>query len=204
EQTYQAQAAVGKTFGQYERQHYGLGWYLGRYAEENMVQHFGSFSGFRAHISFLPERGIGVAVFTNEALSGLFLPDAIANFIYDSLTGKTTDASTRSAELAQQFQKLSAGYRKSQQQQAKREWALTLAPERYAGNYVSAQLGTLQIDATPLRARLGQLHAVATAYPDPDTMRVAITPPGGDVMRFEVKNGEVLSATLFNTRFDKQ
>lgn len=204
EQTYQAQTVVGQTFGQYERQHYGLGWYLGRYGDEKMVQHFGSFSGFRAHISFLPERDIGVAVFTNEALSGMFLPDAIANFIYDNLTGKATDAAARSAELAQQFQKLNAGYSKSQQQLARREWTLTLAPERYAGNYVNAGLGTLQIGVAPLQARLGLLHAMATAYPEPDTIRVAITPPGGDVIRFEVKEGAVLSATLFNSRFIKQ
>lgn len=204
EQTLQAAADVGQQFGPYERQHYGLGWYLGRYDDQYMVQHFGSFSGFRAHVSFMPEHQIGVAVFTNEALNGSFLPDAIANFIYDNLTGKVVDTSERSAELVQKFKKLSAAYRASQQKLAQRQWALTLPPEEYAGNYVSTELGSLQISTTPLRARLGLLHAVATAYPDSDSIRVAMTPPSANVIKFDVKDGVVLSATLFNTRFDKQ
>jgi CubicO group peptidase (beta-lactamase class C family) len=203
-QTYQPLANVDQTFGPYQRQSYGLGWYLSQYVAEKMVQHFGSFSGFRAHVSFLPEHQVGVAVFTNEALTGSFLPDALANFIYDSLIGQPTDTSARATELAQKFHKLSALYSKSQQKLAQRQWALTLPPEHYAGNYVSAELGTLHITAEPLQARLGALNAVATAYPKPDTMRVTMTPPSGDVITFELTNGQVQSATLFNTRFDKQ
>ncbi|WP_240221139.1 serine hydrolase [Rheinheimera hassiensis] len=199
-------ASVDQTFGDYQREDYGLGWYIARYSGQPMLQHFGSFSGFRSHVSYLPEREVGVAVFTNEALVGSFLPDAIANFVYDKLAGSSLGATERATQLTQQFQKLAAGYVKSQQAMAERKWALTLPVEHYAGRYVHPQLGTLFIDAdgNVLTARIGLLQGVATAYPQADTIRLALIPPGGELVTFELENRAVISATLFDMQFEKQ
>ena len=47
-------AQVDRNFGEYLREDYGLGWYISSYNEELMVHHFGSFSGFRAHVLQFP------------------------------------------------------------------------------------------------------------------------------------------------------
>lgn len=87
-------ATVDVEFDGYRRDHYGLGWYIGPYRDERMLHHFGGFSGFRAHVSYLPVQSIGVAVFANDSTVGLRLVNAIANYIYDR-TGDYADAKQR-------------------------------------------------------------------------------------------------------------
>ena len=74
-------ADAGGSFGDYTRDHYGLGWYLGDYRGEPMVHHFGGFAGARAHISYLPGRKVGVAAFVNDSSAGFQVPDVIANYV---------------------------------------------------------------------------------------------------------------------------
>jgi CubicO group peptidase (beta-lactamase class C family) len=46
---------------------YGLGWFLGKYRDQDVVYHFGGYVGARCHISFIPDKGVGVAVLTNTS-----------------------------------------------------------------------------------------------------------------------------------------
>ena len=73
------------TFGDYVRTGYGLGWQVGRYRDDVLIHHFGNFSGSRAHVSFMPERGLGVAVLVNEDAVAGELADLVANYAYDIL-----------------------------------------------------------------------------------------------------------------------
>lgn len=60
------QTSLDQQFYRFHRFGYGVGWYLADYEGDTLYHHFGSFSGFRAHISFMPASRIGVAVLMNE------------------------------------------------------------------------------------------------------------------------------------------
>ncbi len=71
----------------FERLGWGWGWDLGRYDDEPMVSRFGAYHSFRSHLSFLPQRRIGVAVQANGE-DGNALTDIIAAFAYDLHSGR--------------------------------------------------------------------------------------------------------------------
>ncbi|MCO6512064.1 MAG: serine hydrolase [Aridibacter famidurans] len=77
-----------RTFYTYRRYAAGLGWNLATYKGEEFIHSFGTFAGFRPHTSFMPEHKIGVVVLVNESVESFFLPDLVANEIYDYLLGK--------------------------------------------------------------------------------------------------------------------
>ncbi len=86
------QIAHSDKFYSYDRYAYGLGWQIGEYNDEKMIAHFGSFTGSRSHISFLPEHNMGVAALTNDSGEAYYLVDLVANYIYNIYLGKDADA----------------------------------------------------------------------------------------------------------------
>lgn len=83
------QIKVESGFYTYERNGYDLGWYHGTYEGEKLIHCFGSFpGGYRAHVSYMPEKKIGVIALTNLFPEGIFLPDIAANYVYDTLLKK--------------------------------------------------------------------------------------------------------------------
>lgn len=45
---------------------YGMGWLLLRYRDHRLITHDGKISGFQAHVSFLPDDGLGVVILMNS------------------------------------------------------------------------------------------------------------------------------------------
>jgi len=85
------QIGLDRRFGRLRRFAYGLGWYFGEDDGEIVVHHFGGYSGAQAHVSFIPDRGIGVAVVSNTDSR---LPHLIVELIYDTLRGRPTRRSS--------------------------------------------------------------------------------------------------------------
>ena len=97
-----------RSFYEYKRYAYSLGWNIADWNGEKFVHCFGTYGGSRPHVSFLPERGLGVVVLVNESDESLFLPDVIANDIYDRMIkGRafSTDAGSRTEKLAAELDK---------------------------------------------------------------------------------------------------
>jgi hypothetical protein len=70
-------------FAEYSDVHYGLGFRLHWYRGERVVWHGG---GWSTLMTMLPDRGVGVAVFTNRTQSAV--PDILANYVFDRACGK--------------------------------------------------------------------------------------------------------------------
>ena len=66
--------------------HYGLGFGLQSYRGERVVTHGGGWIGWSTLMTMLPERGVGVAVFTNRDSSPV--PDLLVHFVLDRVCGK--------------------------------------------------------------------------------------------------------------------
>jgi Domain of unknown function (DUF3471)/Beta-lactamase len=66
--------------------HYGLGFRLHSYRGERVVWHGGGWSGWSTLMKMLPDRGVGIAVFTNR--SQCMAPEILANYVFDRACGK--------------------------------------------------------------------------------------------------------------------
>ncbi len=203
-------AVVDGSFGDYGREHYGLGWYIGPYRDELMVHHFGGFAGFRAHVSYLPEKQIGVAAFVNDSSAAFELVDVVANYAYDRLAGYP-DAEERGRDGVQRLvERRDQGLERVAADIAARgarEWTLTRPRAAYAGTYDSELLGTLVIslDGDDIYAELGNLSSIAQPFTEPDTIRTELVPFSGNVIGFEVADdGTVAAAIVQGIRFERR
>jgi CubicO group peptidase (beta-lactamase class C family) len=79
-------ATLDRTYYRFHRTGYGLGWYEADFEGEVLVHHFGGYDGYHAHISFMPQHDIGVAVFINsDSYDGDTLVHMLAAYAYELL-----------------------------------------------------------------------------------------------------------------------
>ncbi|WP_295225828.1 serine hydrolase [uncultured Brevundimonas sp.] len=187
--THRPQVAQETTFGPYRRDGYGLGWQTGWYGDDRLIHHFGNFAGSRAHVSFMPDRRIGVAVLINEDLFGGDMADLIANYAYDRLKARSDLETAYAAELdtlgARRDGRRQAVTR-SRRERAARPWSLPQPPHAYAGTYENEALGTMRIgvDQNRLTAAIGVLSAVGDPLTDATGVRVELVPFQGQEILF--------------------
>jgi CubicO group peptidase (beta-lactamase class C family) len=197
---------VGVDFDGYRREAYGLGWYLARHRDQRMLHHLGGFSGFRAHVSYLPEHAVGVAAFTNDSTVGLRVINALANYVYDRVGGYSDAAERLEASL----QASAASYRAaagrvvaSRASRANLQALLSRSHSAYAGVYEHPLWGRVEIGAEgqTLRATYGVLRAVAEPLGKPDALWVELEPGEGEVLQFEGDGPAPAALMLADRRF---
>jgi CubicO group peptidase (beta-lactamase class C family) len=199
-------ATVDVEFEGYRREGYGLGWYIGPYRNQRMLHHFGGFSGFRAHVSYLPDQAIGVAAFTNDSTVALGVINAIANYVYDR-TGGYADAEQRlQAALDSAVTGYQAASRRIVADHASRaNLPLALARPRaaYAGRYVHPQWGHIDVDVAgdTLSVTCGALRATAEPHGKPDALWVELEPGEGNILEFEGDGAAPAALTFEGLRF---
>jgi CubicO group peptidase (beta-lactamase class C family) len=66
--------------------HYGFGFGVHNYRGERVVSHGGGWIGWSTLMTMLPERDVGVAVFTNRDASPV--PDILTNYVFDRVCGR--------------------------------------------------------------------------------------------------------------------
>ena len=139
-----------RQFAFFQRDGWGFGWDIGSYDGEPMVSRFGSYSGFRSHLSMLPARRVGVVAQVNAA-PGWPLTDIIAAYAYDVFLGRAdADArgQTRLDSLAAQLQ--------TRRAQLARATPFVRTPPRpvadYTGRFESPELGVIDIVAERRRS----------------------------------------------------
>ncbi len=169
---------------------YGLGWQIGKYRDQNVIYHHGGYSGYRSHVSYMPDKRIAVGVLVNNDLAGGRMADMLAAYAYDLWLGTPN----LEADYAKQLDEFAAQYARRKQQtmastaeRAKRTSQLTEPLTAYTGTYTNDLLGTIEISAKgdSLAMRWGNLYTVSTPFTEKDTVRVVVIPGGnGDVLGF--------------------
>ena len=188
--THRPLAAQKTTFGPYVRDGYGLGWQTGRYGEAVLIHHFGNFAGARAHVSFMPARGLGVAVLVNEDLLTGDLADLVADYAYDRFAGRPDLEAHYAGELAALIARRDRrlkGLAASRAERAARPWSLEGPIKAYAGVYENAEMGTLIVaeDGGRMIVKAGVMSSWAEAAAEPESVRVELVPLTGQIIRFE-------------------
>jgi CubicO group peptidase (beta-lactamase class C family) len=208
-ETQRMQAETSSTYGPFGRDGYGLGWYGGMLGDERLLHHFGGFAGFHAHVSFMPQRGLGVVVLANEAGIGSRLVELVATFAYDWWLGKPDvekDYAMRVEEMVAARDEARTRVEQGRASRTERTWQLTEPLEAYAGTYVSPELGTVivWVEEKNLHVRMGNMHSSSTPFTEPNSIRLELVPGGGQVLRFELdEEGKVAAARLVDARFEK-
>lgn len=188
---HQPYAFARDTFYRFERTGYGLGWWTSSFEGERLVHHFGSFAGWHAHVSFMPERGLGVAVLANDVSAGaFFVPHVVASYAYELLLGKP-GLEAKYAEELRRLRENRDRYRTAVREDQERRAARPPTPaERkpfFAGTYESPTHGTMTIrlgEDGELRASVGALSAPLTPFTRPDALRVEFIPGSGQPLLF--------------------
>lgn len=194
-------------------QGFGLGWQRGTYRPDGPRQyrHGGGYEGAAAEFTFLPERGIGVAVLANAGGPGNGLVAMVQVDVLDRLLAveEPTDLLPGySRHAAQQREK--AAYALPNGPAPAAGLGLSLDPERYAGRYRHPDQGEVEIllEGGRLRGRIGDLpltlHVAAV-----DSFLVSIVPGMLSRGRFEIAGGRAQGLWLEAagdelTRFERQ
>ncbi len=191
-EVHRKQVETAGTRDRFKTSGYGLGWNEGNLDNDTVLFHLGGFEGWRAHISFMPEHRMGVAVVTNSGGPSGTVINFIAASIYDRLLNKPDTFERDLANLKERLAKQRTAFLADVEKRARRPWMLEHPNESYAGVYESPLYGTLKIEVRgeQLVASLAQLTAVLEAFTEPETARVELVPGSGEVLRFNFGSGE--------------
>ncbi|MGH7521756.1 MAG: DUF3471 domain-containing protein, partial [Gemmatimonadales bacterium] len=127
-------------------QAYGLGWLLQDYRGEFMVLHTGSVEGRTAIVALLPERRLGVAIFTN--LDRSELRHALVYTVFDRYMPRRARPHDWSAEMRTFYRRIAdstAAARRAQESKRVTGTRPSLPLERYTGTYGDSLFGTAVI-----------------------------------------------------------
>lgn len=80
-----------KKYYTYQRTGYSLGWDIAEYQNQKILTRFGGLAGISFHISFMPDKKVGVVAFSNDNRAYL-LPHLMANYSYNLINEQSADS----------------------------------------------------------------------------------------------------------------
>ena len=193
---HETHATQDREFGPFRRFGWGYGWDLGLWEGRTIVHRFGSFAGYRSHMSFEPRTGIGVVVLVNGGGPASPASDLVATYVYDRLlrSGDTTGGLEFEAEYERRLAELELRRATAERETAaaletrrSRQAPLSHPLEGFVGTYVSPRLGTMtwRILDDGLEVEMGVARSRAEVFDAAkNELRVELT-GGGSVAAFE-------------------
>jgi hypothetical protein len=155
--------------GPFTRSGWGYGWDLGTHGDETIVSRFGAFSGYRSHMSFMPDRGTGVVVLVNGGGVASIAADVMATYIYDRLGDRPNLAAAYKLRLADLRALADASKYNLAKDLAERRARIKPLPrplQHYAGVYDNARLGDMEwrVVGGALAPRMGVAASPAEVF----------------------------------------
>lgn len=187
---------------------YASGWGIGDFEKEKIAYHFGGYTGYFAHYSFILAKNIGMAVFSKSDI-GITAANLISKYAYNLYLGNKKEA--KSAEnilhkkVSKALEKERKAMRQHEQKMAERSWNLTLPEEKYTGNYHSEKLGSITIyyEGQKFVVSAGKLETEGSPFLTENTIRVELSPGFGTVIGFELEYREVINLSHQRETFKK-
>ncbi|MEW6994220.1 serine hydrolase [Colwelliaceae bacterium MEBiC 14330] len=187
---------------------YAWGWYTGEYKGHNMLHHFGGFSGTHAHLSFMPDQKLGLAVINNEDFLSSRLTSIIADYVYGKLLqekGIDNKVEKRFMALNKKISSIDTILEKQQLKISNRKINLSLPMHAYVGKYHHPQLGTVsitEVNDNQINVNWGVMNSIATGFDEQDKIRVTLKPTSGEIISFDVDK-KILSLTYQGLKFSR-
>ncbi len=209
--TQRAWVPQDRGFAFYHRHGWGLGWDLGTYEGDTLIHRFGSFAGYRSHVSFMPRHGIGVVVLVNGGAVASPLTDVLATAIYDRLLGKPAAGD----RFAERLRTAAAGAVEARDavaadlaKRAARARPLPLPLEAYRGRFESREMGTLvlSLEEGRLRATMGVARSEVEPFDaEKHQLRVELAGGGQVLTAIPGEDGRsIVALQMFGSRFERR
>jgi CubicO group peptidase (beta-lactamase class C family) len=200
--TQRVHATQDRKAGPIHRHAWGLGWDIGTLEGQTIVHRPGGFLGFQSHVSFMPERKVGVVILANGGSIAGALVDVLLTGIYDQVLERP-DAQGRfdskvtqvAATVSRDRQRIAEdGGRRSSRPQ-------TLAHDiqAYVGTYANPVIGHMVWTAEDgkLAMRMGAAVAEVEVF-DGQTNKLRVDFTGtGSVAEFRFSAGEAKASSVF-------
>ena len=183
---------------------YGMGWLIQDYRGKKVISHGGMIDGFRVQITFLPDEGLGVAVFCN--LHETRMTQALSNSLVDLFVGleaKDWNAYYRKVvdeEAAERKRDLAA-----RNMARDPDARMSLAVACYAGKYEHPAFGTATVTemAGKLTLTYGKFVCPLEHF-EKDTFRVVEGFFEEQLVTFAVENGIAVRVRFQGHEFMRQ
>jgi hypothetical protein len=208
--THRQQAEQNRDFGSFHRFGWGLGWDMATYEGDTVLQRFGGFQGFFSHVSFMPDRKVGVVVLGNGGTASGIVADIVATYAYDRVLEKPRLAERteqRWTAFLNDLERGRAAVAKDLATRRARPQTTPLPLDAYMGTYESEALGRMvwTIENGRLQARMGVARSEVEVYDGSRyQLRVELT-GGGGIVTFKVEPGSQRPTGLqfMNQPFDR-
>ncbi|HTK81447.1 MAG TPA: serine hydrolase [Bacteroidota bacterium] len=198
-----------KRFAYFNREGWAAGWDVGSYRGQPMISRFGSYASTRSHLSFLPDRRIGVVVQTNGDLASQ-ATDILAALAYDLEMGypnARVEAANRLQRLIDRRPAVLSEIAKYDAKRASRQKPLNRPLSDFAGSYQHEWYGriTFEVRDNKLHYRWGALYGPAEVLDaDGDVLRIEVVDEGISVAFSFPHSGPATSIELRNETFERQ
>jgi CubicO group peptidase (beta-lactamase class C family) len=174
---------AARKFAYFDREGWASGWDIGTYEGEPMVSRFGSYSTTRSHLSFLPQRRIGVVAMSSGGFS--VLTDVIAAFAYDLEAGRADARERADARLKELRTRLAQTpmsiARQDSTRAARQRQPLGHPLQDFAGRYENPGFGAIvfSLRNNQLSYRWGDVYGPVEIYNGPkQQLRIEIAGSG--------------------------
>jgi CubicO group peptidase (beta-lactamase class C family) len=204
-ETHRRQATIRRDVRGLAQNGYGFGWQIATLGTDTVLTHGGGFLGFSTHMSFMPQRRIGVVVMTNENGMGSALAELAARAVYGRLRDGQGFAADSVARLRAEAGAARERVAADRVRRAARPQTLPFPIESYAGTYENELYGRLVFSVVngKLEARAGQAWSPVEVYDGANNaLRVELT-GSGQVARFTIENGRAVSVDIGGTKFHR-
>lgn len=193
-ETHRLHVTQDREFGPFHRFGWGYGWDLGTYGADTLIHRFGSFDGYRSHVSFMPQHGVGVVVLVNGGGPASAGADLLATHIYDLVLDKPGARERFPARLDSLVMQADAYRRDLAAQLASRAARLAPLPHRlenYAGMYDNPILGRMdwRVLAGGLEMRMGLVLSRAEIFDAAQNALRIVLGGSGQVAQFVFPEG---------------
>lgn len=182
-------------FLDFHRYAHGLGLYRADYEGETLLHHFGG----ETHMSFIPQRGLGIVILTNETNFGVSVTHRLASSLYDALLDKPDWQERLQKRLdmisERTQQRLEAQQKRQQQWDQKRSMPNSIHANQLVTSYYNERLGYIDIETrdNTLYARFGVLETPLESIGN-DVYLAPLDPWGAPPYEFHfVKHSEGIS-----------
>lgn len=202
-QTYAKQISASHNSRLFKGTGYGTGWRLGDYNGEDVVYHFGGYKGWFAHLSFLPERKVGVVVFVNHDY-GWQVANLIATKAYNLFLGKSASLEPYEKILSEDLEGWVA-FGEGVAELNRYSWNLSLPKTEYTGTFNHTDLGKAIItyENGELYIELESLKEKLMAHPEKDHVLAELYSHTRKKIFFITEGGEVKSLSFDGLLFTK-
>ena len=179
-------------FLDFHRYAHGLGLYRADYRGEVLLHHFGG----ETHMSFMPQRELGIAILTNDTRFGVAITHRLASSLYDALMEKADTEERLQANIIAINE--SAEKRLLKEQERQQQWSQkqnipnTIDAIDIVGTYINDRLGKITISShnNALYSEYGELQSLLEPIGD-DEYLASLDPWGAPPYEFRfIRNND--------------